>query len=505
MLVQRLKAARGRGVPLIAVETADQQGAVSLVCEAANGKGGVVTWDAVRGVQPARSDNDLDVAAAAKVCSGLDPAMLVDFSTALDTARSGLPKRCFLVCLNPSRFLQQDGAPGAMAIQAVANLRDSFAASNRSLVLLCQSWAPPGELGSDVHVLSDPLPDEKAREGYARRVVDNAGVAVSDDDIARAVASTRGLSRFVAEQTIALSLSREGLDRDELQKRFVAAVNATPGLTFRPPVWTLDDIGGLANIKAFLVALSGAKVRFDAIVFVDEIEKMIAGIGGDTSGVAQDQLGVTLSFMEDTGATGFVAFGPPGSGKSMSAVAASAALGIPLIQWDAGAMKGRYIGQSEGMVRGAFKTLRAFAPRTLWIATCNSDSNLPPELMRRYGFGTWLFDLLAVEEKEIVWQLKGKKYGVDVAQKNRPDDEGWTGAEIETACRTADNLGITPKEAAQWIVPVSVRAAEMIDAIRRRAHNRYVSASTPGPYQYSSIKREAADTTRRRFEFDGEE
>ena len=63
-----------------------------------------------------------------------------------------------------------------------------------------------------------------------------------------------------------------------------------------------------------------------------------------------------------------------------------------------------------------------------------------------------------------------------------PDDEGWTGAEIKECCRKAWRLNLSLKESATYIVPVSRSAADQIEALRRQASGRFLSASTPGVY-----------------------
>ena len=65
-----------------------------------------------------------------------------------------------------------------------------------------------------------------------------------------------------------------------------------------------------------------------------------------------------------------------------------------------------------------------------------------------------------------------------------PDDEGWTGAEIEECCRKAYRLKISLQEAAQYIVPVSRSASEEIKSLRLQASGKFISASAPGVYQY---------------------
>ena len=83
------------------------------------------------------------------------------------------------------------------------------------------------------------------------------------------------------------------------------------------------------------------------------------------------------------------------------------------------------------------------------------------------------------------------KYGVSG---EFPDDDGWTGAEIKECCRKAYRLKMSLVEAARYIVPVSKSAAEQIKALRQQASGKFISASTPGVYQYE----ESSPAPRRR-------
>jgi len=109
------------------------------------------------------------------------------------------------------------------------------------------------------------------------------------------------------------------------------------------------------------------------------------------------------------------------------------------------------------------------------------QDGVPPELRRRFTLGTFFFDLPSDEERETIWGIYLKKYNVSG---ELPNDEGWTGAEIKECCRKAHRLGITLMQAARYIVPVSRSAAEQIKALRQMASGKFISASTPGVYQY---------------------
>ena len=68
------------------------------------------------------------------------------------------------------------------------------------------------------------------------------------------------------------------------------------------------------------------------------------------------------------------------------------------------------------------------------------------------------------------------------ASQARPDDTGWTGAEIKACCRLAMLLDVPLTQAARNVVPVSVTAAESIEKLRTWAKGRCLSASQPGVY-----------------------
>ena len=63
-----------------------------------------------------------------------------------------------------------------------------------------------------------------------------------------------------------------------------------------------------------------------------------------------------------------------------------------------------------------------------------------------------------------------------------PSDRDWTGAEIQACCRLAALLDVPLVEAAQNIVPVAVTAGESVERLRSWAAGRCLSADRPGIY-----------------------
>jgi len=279
-----------------------------------------------------------------------------------------------------------------------------------------------------------------------------------------------------------MSLTREGLDTEALWERKRQVIEQTPGMRVWRGGESFDQIGGCSNIKSFLNALLSGAESPRVVVFVDEIEKAFAGTGTDLSGVKTEMTGTILTWMQDREADGLLLLGPPGAAKSAMAKATGNSAGIPTISFDLAAMQNSLVGASAERLRSALQIVDAVSQgRSLWIATCNSITSLPPELRRRFTLGTFFFDLPTAEERETIWQIYLKKFGVDG---ELPEDGGWTGAEIKECCRKSARLKVSLREAANYIVPVSRSAAEQIKSLRMQASGKFISASFPGVYQY---------------------
>jgi hypothetical protein len=331
-------------------------------------------------------------------------------------------------------------------------------------------------------VIDEPLPSAEELTELVLRLFDEAGLnAPAEDTVAKCVDALIGLAAFPAEQVLALALSKKGADLERLWERKRQTVEQTPGLSIWRGGETFDDIGGCETIKRFLQAVLTGREAPRVIVFVDEIEKAVAGAGTDMSGVKTEMTGTMLSWMQDRNADGIVLIGPPGAAKSAVAKAAGNSAGIPTVAFDLTAMQSSLVGGSGERLRAALQVVDAISQgRSLWIATCNSITSLPPELRRRFTLGTFFFDLPTEEEREAIWRIYRLKWQLDG---ELPRDEGWTGAEIKECCRKAWRLNIPLSESAQYIVPIARSAADQIERLRQQASGRFLSASRPGVYE----------------------
>jgi SpoVK/Ycf46/Vps4 family AAA+-type ATPase len=217
-----------------------------------------------------------------------------------------------------------------------------------------------------------------------------------------------------------------------------------------------------------------------------------------------------------------------GCGKSLTAKAIATAWGVPLLRVDLGALKSKFVGESEGNLRKAFRVIEAIGRCVVWldeiekalqgatsgsadggvssdalgailswmqersgeafvIATANDVEGLPPELLRKGRFDeVWFVDLPSALEREHVLAATLRSFGrpvenIDVTTVARACD-GFTGAELAALVPDAmfvafadAERGVTTDDllqAARTVVPLSRTAVEKVNRLREWAKGR---------------------------------
>jgi hypothetical protein len=382
--------------------------------------------------------------------------------------------------------------------QAIWNLRDVLKTRGATVYILGPlGWTLPPELVGDVTMISHALPNDEDLRTIASELLASAKVGDVDRDVDRIVDAVAGVTAYTAENEIAMSLSKDGVDHERLWEGKRKAIEQIKGLS----VWRGNendaDVAGYSSAKEFLRCLFNGKERPRLIVWIDEVEKHFAGNAGDLSGTTQEMTGTLLSWWQNTSATGIMYYGVAGSGKSTLAKAAGAMAGCPTISLDFSGLKGSLVGESGARLRAALQSVDAMGRgRVLVISTCNGVAVLAPEMRRRLGgLGVFFFDLPTAEERAAIWEIWLKKSGL--APQELPDDAGWTGAEIAQCCTVSRKLNVPLVKAARWVVPISRSSAKTIEEQRQQASGKFLSASAEGIYTYQQATAGAAISGRK--------
>lgn len=492
-MIEQFKSAQRAAVPLMAIRTPDHAATIGGIAKHFK-ESPLFVWDTIRSI---RGGNELSQHWLKEFALTNNIQSWQKFGNPVEMLVFGhqLPEGSVLFLMNAHRYMENSSFA-----QALWNLRDAFKENHRMAVVLCPFITLPGELNQDVLVLDEPLPDVEQISKIILDCYEAGKVAKPKEDVRlKAVDALCGLTAFGAEQACYMSMQKNGLDLEGLWERKRQQIEQAPGLSVWRGKESFAGIGGCMNIKGFLARVLTGREAPRAIVFIDEIEKALAGNAGDLSGVSQEMFGELLSFMQNKEAVGSLFIGHAGTAKSAIAKAAGNEGGIPTISFNISEMKGSLIGSSGGNMRNALKVVEAVSQkRALFIGTCNAIESLPPEIRRRFSFGTFFFDLPTEEERESIWKIYVKKYSLaGDNSRGKINDEGWTGHEIETCCKLAWKLNCSLLEASKNIVPVVKSAPEKIENLRKMADGRYISASTEGVYEKGGDLQESHRSSRR--------
>ncbi|MGA2502189.1 MAG: AAA family ATPase, partial [Tepidisphaeraceae bacterium] len=383
-----------------------------------------------------------------------------------------------LVLPNFHRFLQS-----TEIVQALSRQIHEGKTSRTFIVILSAVVQIPVELEKQFVVVEHDLPDRQQLEAIARGIATEKDELPEGENLNRLIDAAAGLTRFEAEAAYSLSLIREGrLTPQNVWDLKCGTLKKSGLLQLHRGTESFADIGGLDTLKQFCVRALSGKNR-----------------------LARPK--------------GVLLLSPPGCGKSMLCKSLGNEMGRPTLILDVGSLLGSLVGQSEERTRQALRIVDAMSPAVLYldeaekalsgvassgqtdsgvsarmfgsllswmndhtsdiftVMTSNDISKLPPEFARAERMdGVFFIDLPSTAEKEKIWPIHLKKYGLP-ADSQRPEDRGWTGAEIQSCCRLAALLDLPLKEAAKNVVPVAVTAAESVERLRTWAAGRCLDAS----------------------------
>ncbi len=446
----------------------------------------VAVWDVANGLRLA------DAAGATSETGAGDPLAALRALPAL-AERDGT---ALLLLHNFHKFLHNPEVIQTAFSQLVAGKQQ-----RTFLVVLSATVQIPIELEKLFVVLEHALPDRGQLERIARELTsDSPGDLPQGDDLQRVLDAASGLTRYEAEGAFALSLTRHNALRPEaVWELKAAALKKNNLLTLHRGGERFDDLGGLASLKDFCkrALRPGRRVQARGILLLG-----VPGVGKSAFARALGNEMGRPTLLLDLGSLYGSLVGQTESNLRQALRVADAMSPCVLFVDELEKALSGIGGQGDGGVStrmfGTVLTwLSDHTSDVFFVGTANDVSRLPPEFARAERFdAVYFLDLPAGKDKDAIWELCRRQFNIPDGQQ-RPDDTSWTGAEIRSCCRLSALLDVTLTQAAHHVVPVAVTAAEQVERLRQWASGRCLSASTPGVYRRDG---EAAPKTGRRVQ-----
>ncbi len=363
------------------------------------------------------------------------------------------------------------------------------------VVVLAPVVQIPVELEKLFVVLEHHLPDREQLERIARELTsDSPEDLPTGNDLQRVLEAAAGLTRYEAEGAFALSLTRHNTIRpDAIWELKAQTLKKNNLLTLHRGGERFDSLGGLANLKDFCrrALEPGKQVKPRGVLLLG-----VPGVGKSQFCKALGNEVGRPTLLLDVGALYGSLVGQTEQNVRQALRVADAMSPCVLYCDEVEkALSGLGGTGDSGVATRLFGTLLTYlSDRTsdvFVVGTCNDISKLPPEFCRAERWdGVFFLDLPTTPEKDLIWAMYRQAYAVPASQ-SRPDDTSWTGAEIKSCCRLAALLDVPLTQAAHHVVPVAVTAAEQVERLRTWASGRCLNASAPGIFQ-----RNGAEPTR---------
>lgn len=466
--------------PLIYIPTREEERVESAIAQSAKQQGnrGVFIWDFVDGYQGNPND------------AGFGRRNPLQALELVEKIPATVP--AIFVLRDYHRFL--DDVSVARKLRNLARLLKS---QPKNIVILSPQIAIPDDLSEVITVLEFPLPAMPEIRAELERLLSTTGQTLEPKTLDELVRSCQGLSMERIRRVLAKAIATHGALRPDdvelILEEKRQSIRQTQILDFYPATEKISDIGGLDNLKDWLLRRGGA--------FSERARQY---------GLPHPR--------------GLLLVGIQGTGKSLTAKAIAHHWHLPLLRLDVGRLFAGLVGESESRTRQMIQLAEALAPCVLWIdeidkafagldgrsdsgttsrvfgtfitwlaektspvfvvATANNIQALPPELLRRGRLDEIFFvGLPTQEERRAIFAVhlsrlrphNVQSYDLDRLAYETPD---FSGAEIEQMLTEAMHIGFSQNrdfttddilEAASQIIPLARTAQDQIQLLQEWA------------------------------------
>jgi SpoVK/Ycf46/Vps4 family AAA+-type ATPase len=463
--------------PLIYIPTQEEERVEGAIANSARQQGNraVYTWDFVDGYHGNPNDEGF---------GKRNPLQALEF---IEKLPPGSP--AVFVLRDFHRFLED-----VSVARKLRNLARSLKSQPKNIVIISPQIAIPEDLSEVLTVIEFPLPRGSDIQTEVERLLITTNQSMEPRVLDELVRSCQGLSIERIRRVLARAIATHGElrpeDVDLILEEKRQTIRQTQILDFYPTETNISDIGGLDNLKDWLLRRGGA--------FSERARQY---------GLPHPR--------------GLLLVGIQGTGKSLTAKAIAHHWHLPLLRLDVGRLFAGLVGESESRTRQMIQLAEALAPCVLWIdeidkafsgmdsrgdagtsnrvfgtfitwlaekttpvfvvATANNIQSLPPEMLRKGRFDEIFFvGLPTQDERKAIFTVHLerlrphtlKSYDLERLAYETPD---FSGAEIEQTLVEAMHIGFSQNrdfttddilEAASQTIPLARTAQEQIQFLQ---------------------------------------
>ncbi|HEY9602290.1 MAG TPA: AAA family ATPase, partial [Allocoleopsis sp.] len=309
--------------PSIYIPTLEEERVETAIAQVAQrlGNRAVYIWDFVDGYQGNPNDAGF---------GRRNPLQALEFVEKLPESAAAI-----FILRDFHRFLEDISVS-----RKLRNLSRRLKSQPKNIVIVTPQVTVPSDLTEVLTVLEFPLPDASEIKVEIGRLLAATGQSLSEKVLDELVRSSQGLSleriRRVLTRAIASHGEIQPEDVELILEEKRQSICQTQILEFYPTSEKISDIGGLDNLKDWLLRRGGA--------FTERARQY---------GLPHPR--------------GLLLVGIQGTGKSLTAKAIAHHWHLPLLRLDVGRLFGGLVGESESRTRQMVQLAEALAPCILWI------------------------------------------------------------------------------------------------------------------------------------------
>lgn len=327
---------------------------------------------------------------------------------------------------------------GLEVIQTILNLVPNLKEKGNCIVVLAPSSEKlPEELARVVTTIDFELPTRDQLQQVMTKIGEPYGVAPPAEPNG-VLDAALGLTGLEAEDTFALALVETGrFDSAVVAREKAGALLRQSQLQMSQFNERFADLGGLEVLKEYTLGTAPSPLSLGIMLLG------IPGGGKSHFAKALgNELGIpTLSLDFSRMMSSLVGSSEANIRNALKAVDAMGRVVLFLDEIEKGLAGVGSSGELDsGVKAGVGATFLTWLSdrdpgRAYLVATCNNIKQLPPPYQRAERWDSiWYVDLPNRTEKDAIWPIHQARFKVEG---ERPEDTDWTGAEIKSCCRTA--------------------------------------------------------------------